>query len=297
MPIYSSNKQEKNWKKTRKPSEPKERRRAGDVNCLIISCMPRTMIRSAVAITIEPYQEHVQDGIDLVEQVWGSGYFSGVTKIVVQAGDTHHYGEVISDDPKTIYISAGRIEREFASSPMDRAVQMASTLCHEMGHIKSKFQGGEGPAFAEEQKFARALEEKIKSNPKAFEKFTKISAYYADIVRLAHLSDLEGSTKVAEFLDAAITRNAAEQIDAEKIIQGIGSLIVYMVGRVSPEHRASFKNSVLMKIRQISTDLSEKNKNPSAGIGAIFGLLKNLLAGLDPSQISYIIGQIVSRSA
>ena len=87
------------------------------------------------------------------------------------------------------------------------------------------------------------------------------------------------------------------QIDAEKIIQGIGSLIVYMVGRVSPEHRASFKNSVLMKIRQISTDLSEKNKNPSAGIGAIFGLLKNLLAGLDPSQISYIIGQIVSRSA
>lgn len=297
MPKYSSNEQETDRKLAKKSFEPQVGREIRGARTIQVAFARRNFTKNATAITIEPYEKYVQDGMDLAEQVVGSGYFSGVRRIVVQRGQTHHYGEVISNDPETIYISADRIEREFASSPIERAFQMASTLCHEMGHIKSKFQGGEGPAIAEEQKFSRAFEEKIKSNPKAFERFVKKSAYCADIVRLAHSADTDGDTETAEFLDAELIRNAAEQIDAEKIIQGVASLIVYMVSRVSPEHRSSFKNSVLMKIQQISTDLSQKNKNPSAGIGAVFGLLKNLLSGLDPNQISYIVGQIVSRSA
>jgi hypothetical protein len=297
VPKYSSNEQETDRKLAKKSFEPQVGREIRGARTIQVAFARRNFTKNATAITIEPYQKHVQDGIDLAEQILGSGYFSGITRIVVQQGNTHHYGQVISDDPNTIYISAGRIEQEFNSSPINRAFQMASTLCHEMGHIKSKFQGGEGPADAEEHKFRRAFDEKTRSNPKAFERFTKESAYCADIVRLAHSADTDGDTETAEFLDAGLIRNAAEQIDAEKIIQGVASLIVYMVSRVSPEHRSSFKNSVLMKIQQISTDLSQKNKNPSAGIGAVFGLLKNLLSGLDPTQISYIIGQIVSRSA
>ena len=295
MPKYLNKAQEKTWRKAKKAFKSQSGRKPGKKDWPLVMHIFKNMSKTAANIVVEPYEKYVQDGIDLAEKVMGSGYFSGIKKIVVQTGQTHHYGQVLSDDPETIYISADRIEREFASSPLERTFQMASTLCHEAAHIKSKFQGGENPALAEEQKFAHLLEEKIKANPKDFEKFTKNASPSADIVRMAHLADARGHHEAAEFLDTVLTKNAADQIDAEQIINGVGALIGYMVSRVSPEKRVTFKQSIIRKISQVGTDLAQKRKNPSAGIGAVFGLLKNLLSGLDASQISYIMGQILSR--
>jgi hypothetical protein len=295
MPKYLSNAQEETWKKAKRAFESQSGRKPGKKDWPLIMHIFKSMSKTAANIVIEPYEKYVQEGVELAEKVMGSGYFSGINEIVVQTGQTHHYGQVLSDDPKTVYISADRIEREFASSPLARAFQMASTLCHEAGHIKSKFQGGENPALAEEHKFTHLFKEKIKANPKDFEKFTRQSSYRADVVRMAHLADASGHHVAADFLDTALVKVATDQIDAEQIINGVGALINYMVSRVSPEKRAAFKQSIIRKISQISTDLAQKRKNPSAGIGAVFGLLKNLLSGLDASQISYIMGQILSR--
>jgi hypothetical protein len=295
MPKYLSKAQEKTWRKAKKAFKSQSGRKPGKKDWPLVMHIFKNMNKTAANIVIEPYEKYVQDGIELAEKVMGSGYFSGIKKIVVQTGQTHHYGQVLSDDPGTIYISADRIEREFASIPLERAFQMASTLCHETAHIKSKFQGGENPALAEEQKFAHLFGEKIKANPKDFEKFTKAASRSADIVRMAHMADASGHYAAAAFLDTALMKSAADQIDAEQIINGVGALIGYMVSRVSPEKRVSFKQSIIRKISQVGTDLAQKRKNPSAGIGAVFGLLKNLLSGLDASQISYIMGQILSR--
>lgn len=295
MPKYLNKAQEKTWRKAKKAFESQAGHKPGKKDWPLVMHIFKNMNKTAANIVIEPYEKYVQDGIELAEKVMGSGYFSGIKKIIVQTGQMHHYGQVLSGDPGTVYISADRIEREFASSPLERAFQMASTLCHETAHIRSKFQGGENPALAEEQKFAHLFEEKIKANPKDFEKFTKQASRSADIVRMAHLADAGGHCAAAAFLDAVLTKSAADQIDAEQIINGVGALIGYMVSRVSPEKQAAFKQSIIRKISQIGTDLAQKRKNPSAGIGAVFGLLKNLLSGLDASQISYIMGQILSR--
>jgi hypothetical protein len=297
MPKFLSKREEKTWKKAKSAFKKQKGRAPGKKDWPLVMHIFQGMEKRAVNIVIKPYEIFVKEGLDLVEQVFGAGYFSGVSTIVVQPHQTHHYGEVISDDPETIYISADRIEQEFAQHPLERAFQMASTLVHEMGHIKSGFKGGEGPAEAEEHRFAQVFKEKIKSNPEAFKKFDKKSVLHADLVRLANDADLDGHVAAADFLDSALHKKADSTADVEQIIQGIIALIRYMVSRVSDENKQSFKNSLLLKIRQISPELSQKRKNPSAGIGAVFGLLKNLMAGLDPAQIGYIVGQIASRAA
>lgn len=297
MPKYLSKREEKTWKRAKSAFKKQKGRAPGKKDWPLVMHIFQSMEKRAVNIVIKPYEVFVKEGLDLVEQVFGAGYFSGVKTIVVQPHQTHHYGEVMSNDPETIYISASRIEQEFAQHPLERAFQMASTLVHEMGHIKSGFKGGEGPAEAEEHRFAQVFEEKIKSNPEAFKKFDKKSALHADLVRLANDADSAGHIGAADFIDAGLQKRADASVDVEQIIQGTVALVKYMVSRVSDENKQSFKNSLLLKIRQISPDLSQKRKNPSAGIGAVFGLLKNLMAGLDSSQIGYIIGQILSRAA
>lgn len=297
MPKFLSKKEEKTWKKAKSAFRKQNGRKPGKKDWPLVMHIFQGMDKKAVNIVIKPYEIFVKEGLDLVEQVFGGGYFTGVKTVVVQPNQTHHYGQVISDDPETIYISADRIEREFSQHPLERAFQMASTLVHEMGHIKSKFQGGEGPAEAEEHRFAQEFEQKIKSNPDAFKKFDKKSAALADIIRLAHAADADGVHEAADFLDVAIFKRADSAVDVEQIIQGTVALIRYMISRVSDENKQSFKRSLLLKIRQISPELSQKRKNPSAGIGAVFGLLKNLMSGLDPAQIGYIIGQIITRAA
>lgn len=294
MPKYLSKAQEKTWKGADEALRSQSGRKPGKKDWPLVMHIFKNMNKTATNIIIQPNEAYVREGIELAEKVMGSGYFSGITDIVVETGQPHHYGKVVSDNPGKVYISADRIKSEFPS-PLDRAFEMASTLCHEVGHIRSKFQGGEGPAYAEEQKFAHLFGEKIKANPKDFEKFRKAASRSADIVRMAHMADASGHYAAAAFLDTVLMKSATDQIDAEQIINGVGSLIGYMVSRVSQEKRAGFKQSIIRKISQIGTDLAQKRKNPSAGIGAVFGLLKNLLSGLDASQISYIMGQILSR--
>jgi len=312
MPKYLSKQQEKTWKRAKSAFKKQKKRKPGKKDWPLIMHIYKQMKKTATNIVIEPQEKYIKEGLDLAEEIMGSGYFSGIRRIVAQKGEMHNYGKVMSNDKETIYISADRIEGEFpqqdgpAATEMqeleetkkriNRAFQMASTLVHEMGHIKSNFTNGEAPALSEEAQFKNKFEQRLRSDPKMLDRFRRKADLDYELVALANELDRAGNHCTADFVDDAIFKTASP-VDMEKIIEGTIDLIGYMVSRVAAENQASFKNSLLLKIRQISTDLSQKRKNPSAGIGAVFGLLKNLLSGLDPSQIAYIIGQIISRAA
>ena len=127
--------------------------------------------KTAASIVVEPYEALIDKGIKLVEAVKGSGFFSGVSKIVVEHNMDHHYGRVFSNDSKTIYISGDRIKSEFASNPTEQVYQIASTLVHEMTHLKDKMQNGEGPSEAAEAQFLNEVKSKIEAEPKFLDKF------------------------------------------------------------------------------------------------------------------------------
>lgn len=127
----------------------------------------------AANIVVEPYEAVIEKGIKLVEAVKGSSFFSGVSKIVVEHNMDHHYGRVFSNDPNTIYISGPRIKSEFGADPVEQIYQIASTLIHEMAHLKDKMEHGEGPSEAAEAQFLSEVKTKLEAEPDFLKKFAR----------------------------------------------------------------------------------------------------------------------------
>lgn len=113
-------------------------------------------------VSIEPANSLIQKAVDLIKKV-EPGYFSGVRKIVVTTSP--NYGHVESGpnkDPAVINVNLARIQNEAHGSEQDIVKALATTIAHEKGHVKSfdsnlGFQGGEGPAQAEEQRIANLI--------------------------------------------------------------------------------------------------------------------------------------------
>lgn len=117
--------------------------------------------RAAVNVTVEPAEPLIDKAVALIESK-SPGYLAnaGVTHVVVESGDPGHFGKAESDKPDTIFIAADKIKSMIGSSPdNEEAVvrQIAVTIAHECGHQKSKFQGGESPAEAEEKQMESKL--------------------------------------------------------------------------------------------------------------------------------------------
>lgn len=113
-------------------------------------------------VVIEPANSLIQKAVDLLKKV-DPGYFSGVRKIVVSSSpDYGHVESGPNKDPAVINVNMARIQNEGQGSEKDIVRALATTIAHERGHVKSfdanlGFQGGEGPAVAEEQRIATLI--------------------------------------------------------------------------------------------------------------------------------------------
>jgi hypothetical protein len=132
-----------------------------------------TQMKNASSIRVEPYEQIIEDGVKLVEKVYGSGFFSGINEIIVEHNMGHHYGRVFADRTDKIYVSGDRIKSEFSADHFQQVFQIGSTLVHEMAHIKDKMQNGEAPAVAAEGRFVVDLQNKTKSTPDFIKEFSK----------------------------------------------------------------------------------------------------------------------------
>jgi hypothetical protein len=144
---------------------------------LIVSAFDNTITDAELSspnVVIEPAQSLVQKAVDLLKKT-DPGYFVGVRKIVI--APEANYGHVESGagkDPAVIHLNLDRIQRETRTrmtnqpqTSVDEAIvqAVAQTIAHERGHVKSYtpqtgFQGGEGPAEAEEQRISNLIGQK-----------------------------------------------------------------------------------------------------------------------------------------
>lgn len=170
MPGKLTQKEEKLWNKAKKQVAGKKKPKKKDWP--LIQHIFQKM-KNASNIRVEPYEKLIEEGISLVEEVYGSGFFSGIKNIIVEHNHDHHYGRVFSDKKDQIFISADRIKAEFADSHLEQVYQIASTLVHEMAHIKDNLQNGEGPAISAEQRFLSDFQNKVKTKPEVLDKLRK----------------------------------------------------------------------------------------------------------------------------
>lgn len=189
-----------------------------------------------VNVIIEPYEPIVNSAISLIEQR-EPGYFSNIDKIVVEFDDKGHLGRVETDKPNTIFISVGKIKSALSNaSEEDKVLEVAKTLAHEMGHLKSDFQGGEVPAELEESRIENVISRLKTAN--------------------------------------------VETISSYEVALAVLTVIKFFAQKVKPENKKSYLSRIKNKVRAINAlEISNRNKNPSAGIGAAISLIKNLLAG------------------
>lgn len=125
--------------------------------------MPTDAEISSPNIVIEPVEGAVQKAVDLLRGI-DPNYFVGVRKIVVSPSGGA-YGMVESGDgkdPSVIHLNLNRIRSELQGrlggdpQALEKELvrQLASTISHERGHVKSfhpqqGFVGGESPAESE----------------------------------------------------------------------------------------------------------------------------------------------------
>ena len=115
-------------------------------------------------VTIQPGRPEANCALEILKR-WKPDYFVGVASIVI--GPSADYGHVESGpekDPSVIYINADRIIAESGGVQQGRAAALAcaKVIAHEKGHVASfkpelGFEGGEGPAEAQEQEFENWL--------------------------------------------------------------------------------------------------------------------------------------------
>lgn len=130
----------------------------------LITCafnQPDSQLQSPT-VSVEPANSLVQQAVELIKKV-EPNYFSGIRKIVISTSpDYGHVESGPNKDPAIININVARIQNEAKGSEIDMVKALATTIAHERGHIKSfdsnlGFQGGEGPAVAEEQRIANLI--------------------------------------------------------------------------------------------------------------------------------------------
>lgn len=252
------------------------------------------LIKNSTSIRIEPYEKIIEDAIKIAESVMGSSYFSEFDSVVVESGGPSHYGKINSSNPKQIFISVSKIISEFSSDKLEQLLQVAATLIHEAAHAKSNFMGGEGPAVSAEKEFADRLAKKLKEKPDFLNEYKKANIdTQRALTAFAHMCDSLRFLKCADYIDK---RSADAISNPLNFAIAVAQLINGSIEEVRPESKESFRGSMRSKIEELLSDsLSERKKNPSASIGAISSLLKNMLGGQNPAEIQMILSEVLRR--
>lgn len=219
-----------------------------------------------VTVVIEPYEPLIAKAVELIQSK-EPGYFQGISKIVVEPSDTGHFGRVESDKPDVIYVSIGRLRNALSAQEEEAQVlEAALTLAHEMGHLKSQFQGGEAPAESEESRMAQVLTSELHITMRA-------CRYEYNLSR----------RKASQILKSA----QYDYVSSAEIASAILLVIGYFVQKVHRDRKQDYINKFRMKLQAIDTlGLSSKNNNPNGGLGASISLIKNLLMGKNQATIA-----------
>lgn len=223
-----------------------------------------------VNIIVEPFEPIVQKAVDFVEKST-PGYFSSIKKIILESGDPGHFGKVESDKTDTIFLSLNKIKGVLTGKDEELIVrQVADVLVHEMGHLKSKFTGGESPAEAEQ----RLMADKLSKTEASLNKQIRAARYVKNI-------------KLAQEI---------REDDPTALAQSIISVIRAFTGKVKPENRIKYLNSMKANIRKSinPTALSVKKRNPGAGVGSTVSVIKNILAGLPSDTILRVVNLVIA---
>lgn len=205
-----------------------------------------------VNVIIEPYEPIVAEAIELIRSKEPS-YFEGISKVVVESQDKGHFGRVESDKTDTIFLSISRLRNALSGqSDEDQVFQAALTLAHEMGHLKSNFQGGESPAEAEEARMANVLKAASSTKRKY------LVARYA----------------------RRFNKEADRYISPTEIAASISAIINLFASKVNDKYREDYLSDMRNNISAIDlSELPSRSKNPGSGLGNTISLIKNILAG------------------
>jgi murein DD-endopeptidase MepM/ murein hydrolase activator NlpD len=119
------------------------------------------LVKKAINVSIEPFDSIVSEAVTQLEAEH-PGYFSNIKKVVVELGSPAYFGKVESDKKDTIYLSLNKIKSQLGAGQDPEKLKLAiiDVLAHEMGHLKSNFQGGESPAETEADKVMRTFNAK-----------------------------------------------------------------------------------------------------------------------------------------
>ena len=112
------------------------------------------------AVVIQPMEPVINKAVNLLKRM-EPNYFQGVRRIQVSPASIY-YGFVESGqqkDPSVVNINMGKIKQEGGNDETAAVIAAATTIAHEVGHVKSYnqqqgFVGGESPAEAEERRVA-----------------------------------------------------------------------------------------------------------------------------------------------
>lgn len=233
------------------------------------------LIKTALQIAIEPYNSIVMDAVREIEERQ-PGYFNDVDKIVIEPGAPSHFGMVKSDEPKTIFVSLDKIKAAINQDDPDRMLAaLREVLSHEMGHLKSKFQGGEAPAESESRRM---------------EQMFSVSDQDLDLmITVAHSLDKAGLRKEADIVDASIRKEAVvtQVSNPLELSQTILRILYHFVQKVKPENQNKYIQSLRNRLLRVNPlELSEKAPNPGAGVGASLSIVKNILGGHNQQEVS-----------
>lgn len=255
--------------------------------------LPLTLNKIAISVIIDPYEPLIEKAIAAIDKVQ-PGYFSQIKKIVVEqsaeAGDPFHYGKVKDSERDTIYISVNAVRSAMSGQDEDSIIKtLAGVLAHEMGHLKSNMQGGEGPAETEEHRMLDMLSKHSTQEIR-------------DLVIIADALDLNGFDKAASIIDQKIdnivgfNKNAFANtyINPTDVADTIIRIVYHFAQKVKPESQKHYLDIFAYKLRSIDDlSLSTKKKNPGAGLGASISIIKNLLAGHTRIEINQILDRAV----
>lgn len=256
--------------------------------------VPLSLKKEAISIVIAPFEPIIQKAAEAIEKIQ-PGYFYSIKKIVVEqsqeSGDPFHYGKVKSTEPDTIYISMSAVRSAASSAQgeeeMVRAV--AGILAHEMGHLKAKLQGGEGPAESEEHRILDMLSHASLSD-------------ISELIKIANELDTAGWHKEASVIDAKVNNKiginkvafANPYINPDDVADTIVRIIYHFAQKVKPDSQANYLRNFAEKLRKIDDiSLSTRKKNPGAGLGASISIIKNLLAGHNRLEINKILTRVL----
>jgi hypothetical protein len=217
-----------------------------------------------VSVVIEPYEPLVYKAIQKIEQSDPS-YFQGVEKIVLEHGDPGHFGKVQNDQVNTIYISIQKIKGALSGADEDEIVNhVAEILAHEMGHLKSNFQGGEAPAEKEEDAMRNQLRKEMSA-----------ARYSHKLTKTAFIKPVATPTELAD---------------------SVLRIVYHFAQKVNPEKQREYLHNVAERMRSLSaSEIAEMQKNPGGGIGAAVSLTKNILAGQSLETATSAIALIQQR--